>query len=217
MALAEQAMAECDDIIIAVTSAQYNYLEKDPFTAGERIEMIRNAMRESGADPSRYMILGLENQHNVATWPAYLKAALPPFQRVYSGNPYVAMLLQDHGTEVVRPKMLDREVFNATTLRRMMASGGGWRSRVPPAVAQSIKDGEVDALAFASPSSVVSFAIALGGLSKAPASVRMAVIGETTADACWRAGRAPDAVARESSATALAEAVAEAVQAAGAA
>ena len=30
-------------------------------------------------------------------------------------------------------------------------------ARVPPAVAQEIKDGEVDALAFASPSSVVSF------------------------------------------------------------
>ena len=90
-------------------------------------------------------------------------------------------------------------------------------ARVPPAVAQGIKDGEVDALAFASPSSVVSFAIALGGLSKAPTSVRIAVIGETTADACRRAGRAPDAVARESSAAALAEAVAEVVQAAGAA
>ena len=139
MALAEQAMAECDDIIIAVTSAQYNYLEKDPFTAGERIEMVRNAMSESGADPGRYMILGLENQHNVATWPSYLKVALPPFQRVYSGNPYVAMLLGDQGIEVAQPKMLDRERFNATALRLMMAHGGDWRSRVPPAVARFIE------------------------------------------------------------------------------
>ena len=90
-------------------------------------------------------------------------------------------------------------------------------ARVPPAVAQAIKDGEVDAVAFASPSSVVSFAIALGGLRKAPPSVRIAVIGQTTADACRRAGRAPDAVARESSAAALADAVADVVQTAGAA
>ena len=139
MALAEQAMAECEDVIIAVTSAQYNYLEKDPFTAGERIEMIRNAMRDSGADPGRYMILGLENQHNVATWPSYLKVALPSFQRVYSGNPYVAMLLEDQGIEVVRPRMLDRERFNATALRLMMTRGGDWKSRVPPAVARFIE------------------------------------------------------------------------------
>ena len=52
MALVTQAMAECDDVIIAVTSTQYNYLEKDPFTAGERIEMIRNALNESGIDPA---------------------------------------------------------------------------------------------------------------------------------------------------------------------
>ena len=139
MALVEQAMAECHDIIIAVTSAQYNYLEKDPFTAGERIEMIRNSMRESGADPGRYMILGLENQHNVATWPAYLKAALPPFQRVYSGNPYVAALLRDYKIEAVQPEMLDRERFNATALRRMMATGGDWRSLVPPAVVRFVE------------------------------------------------------------------------------
>ena len=139
MALVRQAMAECDDIIIAVTSTQYNYLEKDPFTAGERIEMIRNALNESGMDPGRYMILGLENQHNVATWPAYIRAALPPFQRIYSGNPYVAMLLHDYGTEVAEPDMVDRERFNASILRRMMADGGDWRGRVPPAVARFVE------------------------------------------------------------------------------
>ena len=144
MSLVAQAMAECDDIIIAVTSTQYNYLEKDPFTAGERIEMIRNALNESGIDPGRYMILGLENQHNVATWPAYIRAALPPFQRIYSGNPYVAMLLRDYGTEVAEPDMVDRERFNASVLRRMMADGGDWRERVPPAVARFVEsvDGE---------------------------------------------------------------------------
>ena len=139
MALVRQAMAECDDIIIAVTSTQYNYLEKDPFTAGERIEMIRNSLNESGIDPGRYMILGLENQHNVATWPAYIRAALPPFQKTYSGNPYVAMLLQDYGVEVAEPTMVERERFNATALRRMMADGGDWRALVPPAVARFVE------------------------------------------------------------------------------
>ena len=85
------------------------------------------------------MILGLENQHNVATWPAYIRAALPPFQRIYSGNPYVAMLLRDYGTEVAEPDMVDRERFNASVLRRMMANGGDWRERVPPAVARFVE------------------------------------------------------------------------------
>ena len=36
--LVRQILKQCDEIVIAVTSSQFNYLEKDPFTAGERIE-----------------------------------------------------------------------------------------------------------------------------------------------------------------------------------
>ena len=38
--LVKQILDECDEVIIAITSSQFNYLEKDPFTSGERIEMI---------------------------------------------------------------------------------------------------------------------------------------------------------------------------------
>lgn len=78
---------------------------------------------------------------------------------------------------------------------------------VPRDVVGAIRNGEVDALAFASPSSAVSFAVALGGLAAVPRGVAVAAIGPTTAAACERAGRAPDVVASESSAEALAEEV----------
>lgn len=74
-------------------------------------------------------------------------------------------------------------------------------------IVAAVRNGEVDALAFASPSSAVSFAVALGGLGSIPESVAVAAIGPTTAAACARAGRAPDVVAADSSAEALAEAV----------
>ncbi len=88
-------------------------------------------------------------------------------------------------------------------------------AKVPPTVVQAIMDGDVDALAFASPSSVVSFAIALGGLKHVPTSVRIGVIGQTTAAACRRAGRDPDAIADSASGTALADAIAGVFEPAG--
>lgn len=139
MELVGQVLQECDEVMIAVTSSQYNYLPMDPFTAGERIEMIRAAMIEAGVQPDRYMILGLENRPNVATWMAYLRAALPKFERVYSGNPYVAMLLADSNMQVVHPKMVNRSTYNATDIRRAMINGGDWQERVPPAVAHIIE------------------------------------------------------------------------------
>ena len=78
---------------------------------------------------------------------------------------------------------------------------------VPREIVAAVRNGEVDALAFASPSSAVSFAVALGGLTAVPKGVSVAAIGPTTAAACERAGRAPDVVAAESSAAALAAAV----------
>ena len=79
---------------------------------------------------------------------------------------------------------------------------------VPRDVVDAVRTGAVDALAFASPSSAVSFAVALGGLAAVPRDVVVAAIGPTTAGACARAGREPDVLALESNAEALAEAVA---------
>jgi len=52
--LVKQILSECDEIIIAITSSQFNYLEKDPFTAGERIEMIHQSLKDDGVDLSRW-------------------------------------------------------------------------------------------------------------------------------------------------------------------
>ncbi len=132
--LAKQILDECDEVIIAVTSSQFNYLEKDPFTAGERIEMIHNSLKDSSLDFTRCFVISLENQFNIATWASYLKSALPHFDKVYSGNDYVSMLLNDSGIDVVKPVFLDRNQFNATKIRSMIISDDNWKDTVPDAV-----------------------------------------------------------------------------------
>lgn len=142
--LIQQILKECDEVIILVTSAQFNYLEKDPFTAGERIEMIHNSLKESDIDLNKCIILSLENKFNIATWSSYLKSMLPHFDRVYSGNEYVKMLLKDSNIEVTTPVFLDRQNYSGTKIRSMMISGGDWKKFVPHAVSTFIQknDGE---------------------------------------------------------------------------
>lgn len=136
--LVKQILSECDEIIICITSGQFNYLEKDPFTLGERIEMIHSSLIDAGIDLSHCYVLGIENQFNVATWASYLKSTLPSFDRVYSGNEYVQMLLADSGIMVVAPKFFDREQFNATKIRKMIVNNRNWKSFVPKSVADVI-------------------------------------------------------------------------------
>ncbi|MDH5463684.1 MAG: nicotinamide-nucleotide adenylyltransferase [Nitrosopumilus sp.] len=132
--LVRQILDDCDEIIIAITSSQFNYLEKDPFTAGERIEMIHNSLKDASLDLDSIFVVSVENQFNIATWASYLKAALPYFDKVYSGNDYVSMLLSDSGVDVIKPVFLDRAKFNATKIRNMIISDENWRDLVPSAV-----------------------------------------------------------------------------------
>jgi nicotinamide-nucleotide adenylyltransferase len=114
-------------------------LEKDPFTAGERIDMIHDSLKESNIDLSRCFIVAIENQFNIATWASYLKAALPHFDKVYSGNEYVKMLLADSAIDVVSPKFLDRMQYNATRIRSMIKSDDNWQNLVPNAVVKFLQ------------------------------------------------------------------------------
>jgi len=137
--LVRQILKDCDEVVITITSSQFNYLEKDPFTAGERIEMIHDSLKESDVDITRCIILALSNQFNIATWSSYLKSMLPHFDKVYSGNDYVKMLLVDSQIEVVKPTFLEKEQYNATKIRSMIISDGDWQNLVPPAVSKFIK------------------------------------------------------------------------------
>jgi len=137
--LVNQILNDCDEVIIALTGSQFNYIEKDPFTSGERIEMIHQTLKENNIDLGRCYIVAIENQFNVATWASYLKSSLPQFDKVYSGNDYVVMLLADFGYTVVAPKFFDREKYNATKIRKMIANDGEWEKLVPSSVSEIIK------------------------------------------------------------------------------
>ena len=137
--LVKQILSECGEVIIAITASQFNYIGKDPFTSGERIEMIHQSLKGADVDLSLCYLVTIENQENNATWPSYLKSALPKFDKVYSGNDYVSMLLADSGYLVVPPKFLEREKYNATKIREMIIQEQDWQSFVPPAVTNVIK------------------------------------------------------------------------------
>lgn len=143
--LAKEALRESDELIIVVASAQFNYLEKDPFTAGERVWMIHDALKDEHLDESSSMlercyIIAIPNDENNARWYAHLRSYLPPFDLVYTGNEYVAMLLQREGIRVKAPALFNRDEYNASRIRALMVEGKEWRHLVPMAVARVIDE-----------------------------------------------------------------------------
>jgi nicotinamide-nucleotide adenylyltransferase len=141
LALARQILDECDELVIVIGSAQFNFIDKDPFTAGERALMIHEALKEAKLDLAKCYVIPVANDENNARWIAYLRSMAPPFDVLYSGNDFVKHLAlsQDRNIAVKSPRFAKKEEYNGTNIRRLMLAGGRWKQLVPPAVARVIE------------------------------------------------------------------------------
>lgn len=137
LALTKQILSECDELLIIIGSAQFNFIDKDPFSAGERVLMIHEALKEAGVDLSRCYIIPVANDENNARWLAYIRSMVPPFDVLYSGNDFVKYLARSQDSSIVieDPMFAEINEYNGTNIRRLMQEGKPWEHLVPPAVA----------------------------------------------------------------------------------
>lgn len=141
LALTKQILSECDELVIIIGSAQFNFIYKDPFSAGERVLMIHEALKEAGVDLSRCYIIPVANDENNARWLAYLRSMVPPFDVLYSGNDFVKYLARSQDSSIVieDPMFAEINEYNGTNIRHLMQEGKPWEHLVPPAVAKVIQ------------------------------------------------------------------------------
>jgi nicotinamide-nucleotide adenylyltransferase len=141
LALARQILRDCDELVVVIGSAQFNFIDKDPFTAGERALMIHEALKEAKVDLAKCYVIPVPNDENNARWIAYLRSMVPAFDVLYSGNDFVKHLTlsQDRNITVKSPRFAKKEKYNGTNIRRLMLAGRQWKQLVPPAVARVIE------------------------------------------------------------------------------
>ncbi len=139
--LAQQALSDCEELVIVIGSAQFNFIEKDPFTAGERVVMIHAALAEASIDLAKCYITPVANDENNARWLAHLRSQVPAFDVLYSGNDFVYHLAkaQDPSLTIRRPEFAKRTEYNGTHIRSLIVAGKDWKHLVPPAVANTIE------------------------------------------------------------------------------
>lgn len=141
LALTKQILSECDELLIIIGSAQFNFIDKDPFSAGERVLMIHEALKEARIDLSRCYIIPVANDENNARWLAYIRSMVPPFDVLYSGNDFVKYLARSQDSSIVieDPMFAEINEYNGTNIRRLMQEGKPWEHLVPPAVTKVIQ------------------------------------------------------------------------------
>ncbi|MFC6988423.1 nicotinamide-nucleotide adenylyltransferase [Haloplanus sp. GCM10025708] len=127
----ESIVTEVEEVLIGIGSAQASHTVENPFTAGERISMVHDAVADV---PATTMAVPIEDIDRYAVWVAHVAAICPPFEVVYSNNPLVEHLFEREGYEVRGVELFDRERYRGTEIRRRMLDGEDWRRLVPDAV-----------------------------------------------------------------------------------
>lgn len=136
----KKILEEVDEIIIGIGSAQLSHEIKNPFTAGERVMMLTQALAENNIDPKRYYVIPMEDLNFNAIWTAHVKMMTPPFSKVYSGNPLVKQLFMESGYEIRTPPLYDRLHLSGTEIRKRMLKDENWKKLVPKSTVRIIEE-----------------------------------------------------------------------------
>lgn len=134
---------EHSPVALCIGSAQYSHTIDNPFTVGERIEMIWNQLYSDNLH-TQVIICAVPDSDMHSTWVSLVKHYCPKFKRVYSNDPLTRILLTEHGIETLSIPFFNREIYEATKIRQLIANGENWEHLVPPKIAEYIKVNKLD-------------------------------------------------------------------------
>ncbi len=136
----KDTLGEVDELVIAIGSAQYSHDVDDPFTAGERLVMVRTALEEAEIGCGRVWVVPVPDVHLHVMWVSAVEGYTPKFDVVYSNEPLTRRLFMEAGYEVKSIRFRKRKVYSSTEIRGRMLKGENWERLVPKSVTEFIKE-----------------------------------------------------------------------------
>lgn len=126
-----------EGLIVAVGSAQESHTPENPFTAGERFEMIEKASEDDGLDG--LTIVPVVDLNRYGLYVEYVTGLVPPFGAVVTHSPLTKRLFAEKGLRIIEPGLHDRPLYSSTEIRRRIVANESWQDLVPAAVARVLE------------------------------------------------------------------------------
>jgi len=136
----KDVLNEVEELVIVIGSAQYSHRINDPFTAGERLTMIRMALEEAGIDYSRVWVVPVPDVHLHMMWVSAVEGYTPKFDVVYSNEPLTRRLFMEAGYKVKAIRFHERKLYSSTEIRERILKDESWEKLVPKSVIAFIKE-----------------------------------------------------------------------------
>ena len=135
------ALDKVDQLVIVVGSAQKSHEPRNPFTAGERIRMIKETLdSESKIDVKRILIIPVPDLDVHSMWTRLVDILVPKYDVVFANDTFTLLLFRERGVRTVEAPLVKRDKISATEIRKRMATGEKWHDLVSCQVAKVIKE-----------------------------------------------------------------------------
>ncbi len=135
----QHVLNKLHEVIIAIGSAQFSHTLHNPFTAGERVTMIRLALDEAKIDAAKYYLIPIRDLRIHDLWVPHLISQTPRFEIVFSNEPVTSRLFKEAGFHIDPLPFYERETYSSTEIRERVVRGESWEELVPGSVAAYIK------------------------------------------------------------------------------
>ena len=127
------------EVVVLIGMADESHTWINPFTAGERILMVRVAASWAGLDLSRIITATIRTLSIYVGNAGYVLNYVPPVEAIANANPAVNRAFRDASCKTVTPPIVNRERWSGEYIRCLMLLGSSeWRELVPPPVAEII-------------------------------------------------------------------------------
>ena len=117
---------DIDEIVILIGSGEKAYSLKNPFTGGERLEMMTEIVRNH-FNINQFYITAIPDTNRNTIWPANVTDLVPSFEVIFTNNPLVQQLFSNLSkTEVREVPLENRSEFSGKVIREKIVKGEAW-------------------------------------------------------------------------------------------
>lgn len=135
------ALRKVEELIIVIGSAQKSHEMRNPFTAGERIQMIKDSLdSDNEIDTRKVFMIPIPDINTHSLWTHQVDALVPKYKVIFTNDPFTHILFKEKGMKVIEPRLHQREELSATEVRSRMVKGGDWKKLVTSQTVKVIED-----------------------------------------------------------------------------
>lgn len=141
LSVIDYCLSSFDEAVIVIGMASQSHTPENPFTAGERIEMIRRSLAWRRIDLSKIITVTLPTLEVSKSAVHYVELYSPRFEAVVTLNPIIKRIFSEEGYSVIEPPEFNRSQYRGSYIRLLISRGDeSWRDLVPPPVSGFIDE-----------------------------------------------------------------------------